>query len=161
MVSPKAKCDECERRLNTKKLSPVNGKDGLFCRECKTRIKKTKRLEKFGHLLPPLHQRKRTFKPKQKKKDVEPKIPGAKKKTRKRVSIGNYISFDEWKFLFRKYMESGLDYEEAKIKIKNFKLFLKNQAEKLKDEKKSEEEIKNKLREKFEKGWAKLMGEEK
>ena len=155
MVSPKAKCDECGRTFNKKSLTRVKGKDGLFCHNCKQRV---------GNIIPVFSEipktRKKYYVPKP-KKDVEPKIPGAKKKTRKRVSIGNYIYFDEWKFLFRKHMESGLDYEEAKIKIKDFKLFLKNQAKKLKDEKKSEEEIKNKLREKFEKGWAELMEEEK
>ncbi len=78
-----------------------------------------------------------------------PKIPGSKvrKKFNKNLRFG--LSFNEKKFLLSKHMNHGLDFENAKELVNRDKEYLKEFVKKMKEEKKSGEEMSRKFKEEF------------
>lgn len=144
----KTKCAKCGKVCNTKRLSKVEGENKLFCNVCTQRLRKAKRLKKFGHLIDKPQPRKRSI---SKKQDTAiPKI----KDIRKTIRVNSYgisLTIEEKQLLFRKYKKSGMDYEEANQKVKGINNHLKDLVKKLREQKKSDEQINKRFLEELEK----------
>ena len=78
-----------------------------------------------------------------------PKIPGSKVKKKYNKNLRFGLSFDEKKFLLRKHMNHGLDFENARELVNQDKKYLKEFVKKMKEEKKSGEEMSRKFKEEF------------
>ena len=91
------------------------------------------------------------------KKTIHPKIKGSKIKTKTtKLRYGLALSFDEKKFLLKKHMDLGLEFNEAKEKVERDKLFLSDLVKKMKEKDKSYNEINKVFKEEF----AKLIQKE-
>jgi len=161
-MKKKIKCSKCEKEV--KKLKELKKtKDGYFCKKCM----KEKRKEHRKFLLRKIigvrkrrskeeieEDRKRKEK---EKREYKPIIKGAKERKTYAPRIGAlglYLTKEEKKVLYYKYIEKGLGQEEANDCIRNNVAFLNNLVEKMKRQNKTKEEINNKFKEEF----AKICG---
>lgn len=151
-------CDECGKISETKNLKKIRGR--YMCRSCnnknlKNRIKETieksgikKEIEKLDKKI------KKEYRDRHKRKKIEeaPKIKGSTFGKPKNKSEC-YITFQEKQALLRVLMKRGLDFNEAKERVKELVESQKILRKELKKQSKSEEEIKIKQQELLEELW--------
>lgn len=127
------KCDVCSIEKKYKFLKKICGK--LYCKKCynikraenrKKLIDSDKNLKEDLRILG--NKIAKTYKIKKKKtKELlpqEPKIKGSTRGIAKDKSY-SYLTFEEKQFIFRGLIRKGVEYEEAKTKIKDIEKSLK------------------------------------
>lgn len=162
----KYKCNSCscevEKLKYLKKL-----KDGLFCKKCYAE-RRAKKRDYLLHDVVGVRRRaelevewakkrdeKRVLRVN--KKEIDPSLPQIKGKRRyspKISQMGLYLSKEEKTFLYWKYRGEGLSSDEANLELKGAVEFLSEFVRKMREKKRSEEEISVKFKEEF----AKLCG---
>ena len=159
------KCDGCGEETSRKKLGRIRGE--YFCRKCRSERRQLRRketidtagieieLKKLDRKIKNESQRKgyRKRNPvKEKIKDTSAPIPkGATSgKIRQKNKSESYLGFQESQILLKILMGRGLDFEEAKDKVRDMKNELKDTRDDLKKKNKSEEEISKKIKLKLE-----------
>lgn len=168
-MSNKGKCNRCEKIITTKHLIK-NKKDGKkYCYHCIKKFRKTINLGFSSKEKPPKHVvegQKSYHKPKQKikkivkvlvKKSLAPIIPGTVKKEKRNLGF-MYLKKEEKEILYHKYTKE-LNYSSKKAheKIDEVVKRLQDLVQKLRNQKKPENEINRVFKEEF----AKLVEKEK
>jgi len=144
MKNSKYYCFNCgigeDSRRKVKKLS-----QGWFCKPCAIEKRKAKRLEarnlliKEGQLIPRL----------KKPESLRPIIKEVKIRKPKISSLGNYITREEKKVLYKLFKGRGFSSESIKKRIKNICLEMGNLRKTLFKEKKSKKELNKKFKSEF------------
>ena len=153
----KKNCGDCGILFRIRCLQKNKGK--LICKGCKRKKEKKKGFVSMNDIKKE-EQKKRKgmssmglriekYLTKKEVKEIEPKIPGSKVRKKYNVNLRRGLSLDEQRFLLRKHMGLGLSFENAKQKIKEDKEFLSNFVKKMREKKKSDEEINRKFKEEF------------
>ena len=149
----KKNCDTCKNIFRINALQKYKKK--LICKRCKIREEKKKGFVSTRDIKLE-EQKKRIVKtkinPKKIKtneKETEPKIPGSKVRKKFNRNFSMALSFDESRFLLRKHMNLGLEFEDAKKKVNEDKDFLKEFVKEMRDKNKSDEEINIRFKEEF------------
>ena len=155
----KKKCDVCGGIFTIRALQKC--KKRLICKVCKKREEKEKG---FVNMLDIVKEERVLNKIKQIKKKVVketkekatneretifPKMRGSRVRKTFNRQLRMGLSFDEQKFLLTKHMRLGLNFEQAKEKIREDKEFLKEFVKKMRVKEKSEEEINKRFKEEF------------
>lgn len=155
-------CTKCEKQTN-KRLKRIRGM--WLCPDCYKGVRNERRAENLKQLkkegvigLNAQEQHARCLVEgyaRDKEKPRNLRIKGSKKdagKAKGRVSqLGLYLTFGEKKVLLTKYMKEGSTYEEAKQKVNERVKDMQELTLKLREQKKSEAEIKETFKEEFNK----------
>lgn len=139
-------CKKCklERRLEHREKTIEEEGIGGDLRDLRNKIYREKEYGKIAY-------RKKVGRPVRKyNTDKEAPVPKGSIRKKPKYRQESYLGFQESQILFKILMRRGLDYDEAKDKIKEIKTELKNTREELKKKNKSEEEITQKINLKLE-----------
>lgn len=165
----KWKCDKCKKEVERfKDLKKVLKKK--LCKECYTKNRLDRREETIEnsqelkedlrilknkeakyYRIKRIGTERKPGRPKAEEKDF-PTIKGSRR-TGERAKSESYLGFNERQILLKILMGRGMDFEEAKTSIQETKKELEKTREKLKQEGKSEEQIKIKQQEMLEELW--------
>lgn len=140
-------CCECEAQYPQKSLKRIQKQ--WLCFSCAREIRLEKR-EFIKRAVVGIRKREDLMAEwKAKRENKVPKMQGEKARVKTRNN--NYLSFVEKQVLYKKYIRMGMDSEEADKKIKRDIKHLKELVERLREKKKSEEQISLKFKEEFSK----------
>lgn len=161
-MSKYKKCEECKIEYRSKSLR--KRRERLLCHRCERKeltlvpaidpqrsIKTMERKEKKKQEKDRLKQIKKIKKKKLKEKDEVPKIKGSKLKTVN--NYHNYITTDEKRLLYKKYIQLGYDEQSASEKVNKVCNFLSELVSRLREKKLEEENVNLRFKEE----WAKLV----
>ncbi len=150
----KLNCDKCGLGVRKEKfLKRLNG--GSYCTKCciEKRAEHREFLKRDVLGIRKREDLKKEWAAKRKEKGIAktnaPKIKGQKIQRRKTSSLGLFITLDEKKVLFLKYIKKGFDQKEAGNKVKLICKKMSELLEKLRKTKKNEAEINTAFKEKF------------
>ena len=155
------KCDNCGEKKQIKHLGKIRGK--LLCKKCRREIRKRRReetIEQSGikdELKELQKKEKRRYQRKAylkkvggkvrsytRKNQENPPIPtgSTRGKIKQKYKSESYLNLHEKQALLRLLVRRGIDFEEAKERIRELVKSQKQVREKLKQQNKTEEEIK-------------------
>ena len=150
------KCGKKDRRRNLKRI-----KDSWYCISCQSERRKNHReylkrdvlhIRKKADIMKEVaERRKRLLEEYNKRKETEPQMPKIKGSKSRSVSnqLHFYITKDERQFLWKKYILMGLSPILANEEIKRDVKFLTEFVEKLRNQKKTDEQISSHFKEEF------------
>lgn len=142
-------CDGCKKEIKKKHLKKLNS--GRFCDKCCSK----KRLEHREYLKREiLHIRKRSdilkeYEERKKREGLVPKIAGSKSRIKGKSKLFLYLTKLEKDFLWKKYIQMGMNPINIYERIKYDVNFLQELVSKLRDERKTDEEINKTFKEEF------------
>ena len=145
-------CVECHGEFTKKQIQRIknNGKKQWMCVFCK-RKRRDKRRKKIFNTILRIRRSSEEVRAEKRKRIILPVLPSIKSaRPKKRVSVlGIYLTRVEKTILFKKYCSNGLNPQDADKKVKERVEFLRELIQKLRAEKKSEQEINKKFKEEF------------
>jgi len=160
-------CDECKEQTPIKHLGTIRGR--RLCKKCRSKIRQNHRKETKQQASEEEREKIRELSIKQKaeyqkayykknKKEnqskEDPVIKGSTSEKRKdKVKSNSYFPFEERKLFLGMLVRRGVDFEEAKQRIKNIVDKQTEVREELISKNKSEKEIKVKQKEMLEELW--------
>jgi hypothetical protein len=143
------KCDSCKNKVDKlKRLKKL--KDGFFCNQCIKERRKDHR-EFLKRSILGIRKRTDLLKEWAEKKTLtfKPQIKPVKKPFKKVSSLGIYITRDEKNVLYRKYVRMGYSPMDSSEKVDRVCDKMRDLVTKLREQKKSEQEINKKFKEEF------------
>lgn len=150
MEEKKIKCSKCPTKVSKLKYLKKL-KDGYFCKNC-IKEKRQKHREYLKRDILGIRKRTKLVKEwaeKRKNQIIKPKIKPIKQPKVKISVLGIYLTREERQVLYKKYIGLGLSPTEASSKVNNVSNKMKELVEKLRNKKKSEQEISKRFKEEF------------